>query len=72
MNALKQIIDYVKEDGEFSKCKEQVELAIKAEKELEQLKKELAQLRAAQPALAHRRKARVGSGKSKSVGALRG
>lgn len=28
--------------------------------------------KAAQPALAHRRKARVGSGKSKSVGALRG
>ncbi len=72
MNALKQVIDYVKEDGEFSKCQEQVDMAIAAEKELRELRKELAQLRAAQPALAHRRKARVGSGKSKSAGALRG
>lgn len=37
MSAIKEVIDYVKEDGEFSDCKEQIELAEKAQVEFDQL-----------------------------------
>ena len=35
MSAIKEIIDYVKEDGEFSDCKEQIELAESAQSEFD-------------------------------------
>lgn len=44
MSAIQETIDYVKEDGEFSDCKEQIELAESAQAEFDALNKYLNEL----------------------------
>jgi len=44
MSAIQETIDYVKEDGEFSDCKEQIELAESAQSEFDALNNYIKQL----------------------------
>lgn len=41
MNTIQDAIDYLKQDGEFSDCKEQIEMADDAQTEYDQMKKRL-------------------------------